>query len=75
MASRFLIQVVDKTTGDVVSWAPGLAAERQFTDDLVNRVVAKGVGYGRSSAKVGTAVRESLTELLHDLKRDVPPGH
>ena len=73
MPSKFLIQVVEKKTGAVVRWAPGLEIERQFEDEVCNRVAAKGVGFGRSSARVVAAVREALEELLHDLKSDVRP--
>jgi len=41
MASKFLIQVVEKKTGEVVQWAPGLGLERQFEDEVCRRVGAK----------------------------------
>ena len=74
MASRFVIQVVDRHTNAVVSWAPGSAVERQFVEDLVDRVVAKGVGFGRTSAHVAGDVRAAVENLLFELKRDVPPS-
>ena len=73
MASKYVIQVVEGSTGRVVQWAPGLAVERQLIDELCNRVAAKGVGLLRSTPKVVEAVRTSLIELLHELKSDVNP--
>jgi hypothetical protein len=73
MASKYLIQVVSKKTGKVVEWAPGLAVERQFEDEICNRVAAKGVGIARTTAHVVADVRAAVEELLHDLKSDVRP--
>lgn len=72
MASQFVIQVVDKDTGLVVEWAPGMACERQLVTELGGRVVAKGVGYFKSAKQVQAAVTEALRELLFALKSDVP---
>lgn len=74
MASKFVIQVVEKATGQVVEWAPGFPVERQFVDDLCNRVEAKKVGFGRTSKQVVAHVRASLEELLHELKSEVKPS-
>lgn len=71
MASDFLIQVVHKATGDVVSWAPGLEVEKEFETELLNRVRAKGVGLFRTEAHVIDDVAVALRELLFDLKKAV----
>ena len=68
MASEYLIQVVHKSTGKVVEWAPGLAVEKQLVDELGNRVRAKGVGILKTTEQVVTAVKSALDELLYDLK-------
>jgi hypothetical protein len=69
--SEFLIQVVHKTTGAVVSWEPGREVEYQFETELLSRVAAKGVGMARTTTHVLDDVRTALRELLYDLKRRV----
>lgn len=69
--SEFLIQVVHRDTGDVVSWAPGLEIEKQFETELIARVQRKGVGILRTSAHVAEDLRTALRELLFDLKSQV----
>ena len=71
MASEYVIQVVHEKMGKVVEWAPGLAVERQFITDLCNRVAAKGVGVGRTTAHVVADVKAALEELLHEMKSEV----
>jgi hypothetical protein len=72
MASEYLIQVFHKPSGKVVhSWTPGLEVEKQFEDELIDRVKVKAVGVGRTKWKVGEMVREALVELLYDLKSKV----
>jgi len=71
MASQYKIAVIFKDTGEVVSWAPGLSVERDFEVELLNRIKAKGVGVGRTTAHVLDDVRDALRELLYDLKRQV----
>ena len=71
MASDFLIQVVHKETGNVVSWAPGLEVEKHLVTELLDRVKAKGVGVMRTEAHVLADVRLALEELLYDLKAQI----
>lgn len=72
MPSEWLIQVVHAKTGEVChSWLPGLAVERQFIEEIVNRTVSKGVGMWRTSAHVAEDVRSAVKELLYDLKSQV----
>lgn len=68
MVSDYLIQVVHKDTGKVVSWAPGLEVEKQFESELLDRVKAKGVGVARTEAHVLADVLSALQEMLRDLK-------
>lgn len=74
MSSEYVIQVVEKKTGAVVEWAPGMAVERQLVDDLCGRVKAKGVGFTKREAPVLAAIRSALIELLFELKSDVHPS-
>lgn len=69
--SEFVIQVVHKDTGRVVEWAPGLAVEKEFDQELLNRLRSKGVGWFKSEEKVLTAVHEALRALLYELKAQV----
>lgn len=71
--SKYRIQILDTDTGEVVfSTLPGMAVERQLVAEIVNRSVAKGVGFFRTEAKVSKAIHEAITELLLEMKKDVP---
>lgn len=39
--SNYLVQIVHKKSGTVVQWEPGLAIEKQFETELVDRVLEK----------------------------------
>lgn len=69
--SDYKLQIVHIGRGTVVEWAPGLLVEQEFVDDLVKRVLAKGVGFGRTEAHVAVDVRAAIEEQLLDLKRMV----
>lgn len=72
MQSKYLLQIVDTRTGEVVkSWAPGLAAEKLLIEELSNRLVAKGVGVFKTSAQVKAAFVSAFEEMLKDLKKQV----
>jgi hypothetical protein len=71
MVSDFLIQIINRRTGEVVQWAPGLQVETDFINDLGGRVAAKSVGVGRTRKQVAERVKEAVQELLLDLKRQV----
>lgn len=71
MASEYVIGVYHRDSGQVVTWAPGLTIEHEFIGNLRKRVEAKSVGVGRTTAMVGQAVVEALTEMLMDLKGQV----
>jgi hypothetical protein len=75
MASEYALQIVLKSTGEVVQWAPGLRIETDLVADLVKRVVAKGVGFGRSSNHVAKDVEEAIKELFWDMKSQVHGLH
>lgn len=72
MKSEYVIQIVHAPTGQVArSWAPGLEVEKQFVEELVNRVKAKGVGVFRTEAHVLADLKLAIKELLRELKEDV----
>ena len=67
----YLIQVVNKTSGSVVQWAPGSNVEKDLIRELVERVRAKGVGVFRTEAHVTSDIKTAIEELLYDLKAQV----
>lgn len=73
MSSRYLMQIVDRQTEQVVSFEPGQRVEKDFVDDCVSRTIAKGVGVGRSAAHVEQDMRQGIEEAIHDLKSRVRP--
>lgn len=74
MASAYRVQIVDHETGEVVhAWAPGLEVEVELIENLKRRVQAKGVGLTRTTQHVLEDIDAAMRELLHDLKRTVPP--
>jgi hypothetical protein len=73
MASRYLMQIVDRKTGIVVQFEPGLKAETDFVTDCVAHVVSRGVGIGRTSAQVAVAVQAGVEDALMALKGKITP--
>lgn len=71
MASRYLMQIVDRDTGDVVQFEPGTAIERDFVSDIVRKTSAKGVGLGRTTSHVVGDVRAAIEEAIFELKAQV----
>ena len=78
MASDYRLQIVHVPTGQIVhAWAPGLAAESEFLDELCDRVVAQLQVARRpwyrwfSASEQGHIVRSAAAALLHDLKARV----
>ena len=71
MASRFLMQIVDRTTGDTVQFEPGLSVEVNFIDDCVTKIVSKGVGFTKTSSQVEAAIRDGIEQSILDLKKKI----
>ena len=71
--SPFRICIV-RADGEPVLLHPGRTGERYFVDDVVKRVLAKGVGIFRTEAHVREDLEAALEEALHDLKSDVVPA-
>ncbi len=68
MTSRFYMQIVDKKTGEAVQFEPGLTVEKDFVEDCVKCIVARGVGLGRTSAHVAEDIRQGIVESIRELK-------
>ena len=73
MPSRYLMQVVDRQTGEIVQFEPGQDVEIEFVEDCVANAVQHGVGFGRTSAQVATVLKQSIEEAIYALKLKVTP--
>lgn len=73
MASRYLMQIVDSRTGEVVQFEPGQVVESAFVDECVANVARLGVGLGRTSAQVAISVRQGVEAAILGLKLRVRP--
>ena len=72
MASDYVVQIVQKSTGKVVAgWAPGRGDEADLVSQISGRIVEKGIGFWRTEAHVMACVHDALDEWLHDLKKQV----
>lgn len=71
MTSRYTMQIVDKQTGDVVEFEPGLRAEFDFVESCVERITGLGVGLGKSAAHVERDIRTGIGLAILDLKTRV----
>ncbi len=71
MASRFLMQVTDRTTGEVVQFAPGQAVEKVFVDDCVEKVLTRKVGFFRTTKTVERAIIDGIEQAIHELKAQI----
>ena len=74
MASRYLMQIVDKKTGDVVQFEPGLAIEKDFVEDCARRIIQRatrnivdrGVGIGCTTLHVEKDIEDGLDATVRD---------
>lgn len=74
MASKFLLQIVEKETGKVIAqMEPGLGDERCFVDSILTRLHSKGVGVFKTSNHVVSDARAALEEAIFELKTKVNP--
>lgn len=71
MVSRYLLQIIDRKTGEIIQLEPGLSAEIDFIDECAKRVLSLGVGIGRTEKHVEQDVRTGIELALLDLKTKV----
>ena len=71
MASKYLLQIISRDSGDVIQFEPGLSTEINFIDDIVTRTIAKGVGLFKSKTHVETDLRTAIGEALYELKSKI----
>lgn len=75
MQSDFLLQVVNRHTGEVVStWEPGGSVEANLVHSCVVAAKARGIGFWRTEAQVERALRAAWSDVLHALKSQVQPA-
>jgi len=70
--SAFLVKIVRADGYDVIL-RPGGSGERDLIDDIVDRIMSKGVGFFRTEAHVKNDITEAVTEVLHELKSEIEP--
>ena len=73
MASRFLMQIVDRQTGEIIQYEPGRRAEILFVEDCIERIVELGVGFGRTQKHVVTDIRAGIESAILALKAKIEP--
>lgn len=68
MVSRYLLQIIDRKTGEIIQLEPGLSAEIAFIEECAKRVLSLGVGIGRTAKHVEQDVKTGIELALLDLK-------
>ena len=68
MTPPFRLQIVDKH-GEIVTLHCNCRLELDFLERISEAVAKRGVGFGVREADVLTAVRDSIAEVIWDLKR------
>lgn len=71
MTSKFLLQIVDKTSGKVVQFEPGKSVEIDLVEDCVKRILTKGVGLLKTEAHVEQDIRDGISEAIKNLKAKI----
>lgn len=72
--SDFLLQIVDKKTGEVhLWWEPRERTDLDLAEAICKGLEARGVGVFVTQATVLQAVREVLPVAVLDLKKRVRP--
>lgn len=76
MASKFRLQIIDTITGNVVAGGiePGRREELDFISDIVQRTLAKGVGFFRTENHVAEDLYDAIEEAILELKKTVRSG-
>lgn len=63
---------ITREDGDAVRFRPGTRSEEgDFVGAVTQRIVAKGVGFGKTEAQVVEAIRAGFTEVFDNLKQNV----
>jgi hypothetical protein len=69
----YRLQIV-REDGELVKFRPGTRGEEgDFVAAATARIVAKGVGLGRTEAQVKRAIAEGFSEVFAELKQNVLP--
>lgn len=71
--SSYRLQIV-REDGVAVRFRPGARSEEgDLIGAVTARIVAKGVGFGKTEAQVKDAIRSGFDEVFTGLKRNVEP--
>jgi curli biogenesis system outer membrane secretion channel CsgG len=62
------MQIVDRTTGEVVQFEPGQVAELDLVKESVTGAVRLGIGLGRTSAQSAAAMTQGMEDAIFALK-------
>lgn len=73
MRSEFLMQIVDRTTGEVVRFEAGGRIETDLKADILARVSQQPTGVFRTEASVRQVVSDAVDAAFRALKRTVRP--
>lgn len=66
--SRYLLQIIDRESGLAIQLEPGMSAEIEFVEECIQRISAKGVGLGCTTAHVLLDVEAGIQEAIYSLK-------
>lgn len=73
MGVRFLLQIVDAQTKQVVKLTAGGRLERDLLTDCTAAIVKRGVGLFRTEAHVAKDIQDGLEEVFSQLKYETRP--
>lgn len=75
MTSLYTMQIIDKSTGEVVrGFEPGSRVETDLIEEVLTRAKGDGIGYMKSALAVETTLRQAWNETLLALKSQVLPN-
>lgn len=71
MASQFLLAIIERDSGQVLSWEPGAPLEADLAAALSDKMLARPVGIATTRAQVAQQAAEALREIIRELKQRV----
>lgn len=71
MASQFLLQIIERNSGKIVTLEPGGPVEVELVAELAKRLQEKRVGIFTTRAQVAKVVEDTLKDMIYELKRKI----
>lgn len=71
MASQFLLQIIHRDTGKIVTLEPGGPVEVQLVTELSKKLLDKRVGVFTTRAQVAKVVEDCLKDIIYSLKKQI----